>query len=139
MRELILVPIMILTSSLVTTCPFYITNDSDKPIFVVNPHGSQAIFIEPNKMQEIDPTITDKTWWTPWKYLTNETLNFYVSSEQNSSNFILKYQMTEKYCDEYYRTTNQLTLSQIKEFINKPTDRLKTKEIKTQKEHNHTH
>lgn len=138
MKQLIFLPVLFYTS-LIIACPFYITNDTDNPILVINPNGIQGVYIEPGKMKVIDPTISGKTWWKPWKYLRHEILNFYESSQEDPNNFILTYQMTEKYCLEDYKITNQLTLSEIKEFIKKPTDRLSTKRIEKQKTHNHNH
>jgi hypothetical protein len=127
--------VLSLLASTLMSCPMYITNDTDQRYFVVNPHGFDAVEIIPENTMLIDPTIHG---WS--KYFTYETLHFYVASSEAAESFSLTYALTENYC---ISENTELTISDIKGFVENPTERFSVKKKKQpatdQQKHRHTH
>ena len=112
-------------------CPFIINNDTKTEIFIVDPANKQAVSIKPGNKAEIDPSIAG------WQYyFYSEKLDIYVPREDNPSLFYRRYQLTEKYCTA---EKTKLTLSDIAQFVSKPTDRFTTSEFKPHEHGAHAH
>ena len=112
-------------------CPFIITNDTSAAILVVDPYNKQALYINPGNNAEIDPSIGG------WQYyFYAEKLDIYVPRQDNPNLFYRRYQLIEKYCTA---DKTKLTLSDIAQFVSKPTDRFNTSEFTAQKYSAHTH
>lgn len=106
------------------SCPITILNNGDQTVLIVDPKGTQAIFLVQNKSAVIDPTITHLFM----KYFTDETLDIYFPSGAQPEKFYKRYRLTEKYCTDN-EEENQLTITQILQFEENPTDRFKLKKI----------
>lgn len=125
----------LLLASKICACPITITNDMKQQVIVVDPRGSEAIFLDQNKTEVIDPTITHPMM----KYFQNEKLDFYFPNKSQSNSFYKKYRLTEKYCVDDPKKS-MLTLSQIINFVEIPTDRFKVEEFHPiEKIHDHSH
>jgi len=112
-------------------CPFIIKNDSSTAILVVDPYNKQALRITPDNEAEIDPSITG------WQYyFYHEKLDIYVARQDNPNLFYRRYQLVEKYCTA---DKTKLALSDIAQFINKPTDRFDTFEFTAHEHSAHKH
>jgi len=130
MKKTLIILVLILCSFItIKPCPMTITNDGKKKIFVTDPNSGKAVYIMPGKSQIIDPTI-----YGLQRFVFNEKLNFYV--EDNSNKFFLRYQLIEKFCTD---KKTVLSLTDIKNFVKKPTKRFRTKMYEKQKEIAHTH
>ncbi len=92
-------------------CPFIITNDGQEMVFIVDPHGKNAIFLEPGKTETINPERTGI-----WKYLANEQLDIYVPYNK-SKQFYQRYQIGKHVCKE---EGNKLNFSDIERFAQEP-------------------
>lgn len=124
-----LVLLFLIKSSL--ACPFIITNDSNSELIIVDPYNKQAVHINPGDKREIDPSISG------WQYyFYHEKLDIYVPQPDNPHLFYQRFQLVEKYCT---KDKTELSLSNIREFINKPTDRFDTSEFKPHEHRAHTH
>ena len=116
---LLLLSIMIKS---ISGCPFIINNDTKAEIIIVDPYNKQALHIGPGSEAEIDPSISG------WQYyFYHEKLDIYVPREDNRGTFYRRYQLVEKYCTV---ETTKLTLTDIAQFVDKPTDRFTTYEFK---------
>ncbi len=116
-------------------CPITITNDGDQTVLIVDPKGTQAIFLMQNKSAVIDPTITRPFM----RYFTDETLDIYFPTGAQPEKFYKKYRLTEKYCTDDEKE-NQLTTTQILQFEGNPTDRFKLEKIQVaETKHDHAH
>jgi len=112
-------------------CPFVINNDTQTEILVVDPYNKQALYINSGDEAEIDPSISG------WQYyLYHEKLDIYVPQEDNPDLFYRRYQLMEKYCTT---EKTKLTLSDITQFINKPTDRFTTSQFNPHQHDTHIH
>ncbi len=115
----------------VFACPFIINNDTKIKILIVDPYNKQALYINPGNEADIDPSISG------WKYyFYHEKLDIYVPQEDNPDLFYRRYQLIEKYCTA---EKTKLTLSDITQFINKPTDRFTTSEFNPHEHDTHMH
>jgi len=123
--------ILVVTFSAATGCPYTIKNDSNHTLIVVDPHNKQAIFINPGKKHEIDPSIYG---WQHYVYY--EKLDFYVPHPKNPHLLYRRYQLVENYCIE---GKTDLALSNIAKLVKKPTKRLEVSEFKPHKHSTHTH
>ena len=113
------------------TCPFIINNDTSTKILIVDPYNKQALYINPGNEAEIDPGISG------WQYyFYHEKLDIYVPQKDNPTAFYRRYQLVEKYCTV---EKSKLTLNDIIQFINKPTDRFTTTEFKPREHGAHIH
>ncbi len=113
------------------TCPFIIYNDTGTKILIVDPYNKQALYINPGNDGEIDPSISG------WRYyFYHEKLDIYLPQKDNPITFYRRYQLVEKYCTA---EKSNLTLSNIIEFINRPTDRFTTTEFKLREHGPHLH
>ncbi|CCB87807.1 hypothetical protein [Simkania negevensis] len=117
-------------------CPITITNDTGQKIIIIDPRGAEAIFLDQNETGVIDPTIIHALM----KYLQNEKLDFYYPNHTTHPNsYYKKYRLTEKYCVDDPKES-ELTVSQITNFIQNPSDRFKVEEFyPLQKIHDHGH
>jgi len=116
--------IALVASFYVYPCPITITNDIDQTVIVVDPRGPQAIFLAKQESSIIDPTIPNLVM----RYILNEKLDIYFTMKDQPNVFYKKYRLTEKYCTDDLKE-NQLTISQILQFVQKPTDRFKVQEF----------
>ena len=126
---------IILIIAKINACPFTIFNDSDSQILIVDPNGTKAIRIEPQKSGTIDPTIQGFLW----RLFYNEKLNIY-KEDHHPDTFFLHYQLTEKYCLDDPEGT-KLKLSEIEQLSTEPTDRLRVTIYKREEAvpHKHNH
>jgi len=112
-------------------CPFIINNDTETEILVVDPYNKQALYINPGNEAEIDPSIAG------WHYyFYHEKLDIYVPQKDNLDVFYRRYQLVEKYCTA---EKTKLTLSNIIQLVNKPTDRFTTSEFNPHSHDTHMH
>ena len=112
-------------------CPFIISNDTNTEIIIVDPYNKQAVYITPRNEAEIDPSIAG------WQYyFYREKVDIYMPRQDNPNLFYRRYQLVEKYCTA---DKTQLSLSNIAQFINKPTDRFDTFEFSAHEHTAHTH
>ncbi|MDN3506518.1 MAG: hypothetical protein P0S96_04745 [Simkaniaceae bacterium] len=117
------------------TCPITITNDTDQKIIITDPKGAEAIFLDRKETGVIDPTITHVIM----KYFQNEKLDIYYPNPNHPNNYYKKYKLTEKYCVDDPKE-NELTISQINNFVQNPSDRFKVEEFQPlQKDHENEH
>ncbi len=114
-------------------CPITITNDLDQTVLIVDPKGTQALYLKQNASGVIDPTISPPFM----RYILDEKLDIYYASDDMPQNFYKRYQLIEKYCTDN-EEENQLTVQQILQFEKSPTDRFKLKKIE-QVEDQHVH
>ena len=113
------------------SCPFIINNDAKTKILIVDSYNKQALYINSGNEVEIDPSISG------WQYyFYHEKLDIYMPQEDNPDLFYRRYQLTEKYCTA---EKTKLTLHDIIQFINKPTDRFTTSEFDPHKHGTHIH
>ena len=103
--------------SIMKSCPMSIYNNLKTKVFIVDPHGTTAIYIKSGKYKIIDPTVHG---WK--KYFLKEKLNIYL--ENDNGEFLHRYQLIEKFCT---KEETKLSLTDIKGFIEKPTKRFTTK------------
>ena len=130
--RIFLMVLLLLTSLKIYSCPITITNDTDQRIIIVDPRGREALLLDQNKTGVIDPTIFPPLL----RYILNEKLDFYY---RDRDHFYKKYRLTEKYCTDDPKES-ELTISQIINFVQKPTDRFKVKEFSsTKRDHIHNH
>jgi len=116
-------------------CPITIMNDGDRAVLIVDPAGTQAIFLQENESGVIDPTITHFFM----KHLKDETLDIYYPSSEQPEKFYKRYKLTEKYCTDN-ENENQLTIKGILKFEETPTDRFKLEKVQvTEIKHDHAH
>ena len=112
-------------------CPFIIYNDTKTEILIVDPFNKQALYINPGDEAEIDPSIPG------WQYyFYHEKLEIYVPQKDSPDLFYRRYQLVEKYCTA---EKTKLALSDIVQFINKPTNRFTTSEFNPHKHDTHIH
>ncbi len=112
-------------------CPFIIKNDTNTKIVIVDPHNKQALYINPGNEAVIDPTVSG------WQYyFYHEKLDIYLPQKDNSDLFYRRYQLVEKYCTT---EKTKLTLRDIVQFIDKPTDRFTTSQFKLHEHVAHAH
>lgn len=126
--------IAVVTTHIANACPMTITNDLDETIIIVDPRGSQAILLSKQGTEMIDPTIPNPMM----RYILNEKLDLYFTKEDQPNVFYKKYRLTEKYCTDDPKD-NQLTVSQILQFLQKPTDRFKVEELQIVEKSSHDH
>lgn len=106
------------------SCPITITNDTNQRIIIVDPRGSETIFLEPNDTGVIDPTITNSMM----QLILDEKLDFYYPDGTSQYGFYKKFGLTEKYCTDDPKES-ELTMSQIINFVQNPSDRFKVQEL----------
>ena len=94
-------------------CPITIFNDTDQQIIVIDPRGSESLYLEPNASAIIDPTVSNPVM----RYFLNEKLEFYFPVKAHPNTFYKKYRLREKFCDD---APTELTLSQIINFAQNP-------------------
>ncbi len=112
-------------------CPFIINNDTNTAIIIVDPYNKQALYMKPGNEAEIDPSVAG------WQYyFYHEKLDIYMPRQDNLNLFYRRYQLVEKYCTA---DKTQLSLSDITQFINKPTDRFDTFEFTAHEHSAHKH
>ncbi len=115
----------------VFACPFIINNDTKTKILIIDPYNKQALYINSGNEADINPSISG------WQYyFYHEKLDIYVPQEDNPDLFYRRYQLTEKYCTA---EKTKLTLSDITQFVNKPTDRFTTSEFDLHEHDTHKH
>jgi len=73
------------------------------------------------------------------KYFQNEKQDLYFSDKPQLNSFYKKYRLIEKYCVDD-PNESVITLSQIINFVQNPTDRFKVEEFHpVEKTHDHSH
>lgn len=97
--------ILLLSIKNIFTCPFDITNDLNKPVFIVDDQG-HAVNIEPGKVMMIDPSRTGI-----WAYIFKEQIDIYYETD-NKNEYVLKFRLKELYCSDDHEE-NAIKLSDI--------------------------
>jgi len=128
-KTLIIATLAFCCFATIQSCPMAIENDGDDKMIVFDFNNEQAVYIKPGSSKTIDPTLHG---WT--KYIFNEKLNIYIKNEDGI--FILRYQLTEKFCTP---EKTELSLTDIKGFVENPTKRFWTKKYEIQKQQPHKH
>ena len=133
--KIIITILLLLVTFEIYSCPLTIINYSNQIIIVVDPRGSEAIFLKENSSAIIDPTIANPLL----QYVINEKLDIYYPQETHPNVFYKKYRVMEKYCSDNPEE-NKLTLSQILQFVDHPSKRFKVEEFEsTEKSMEHKH
>ena len=108
-------------SAICFACPFTILNDLNSKVLAVDPFNHQAIELGVGQHAVIDPSVYS---WQ--KYFRHEKLDIYYPIAPNSANFVRRYQLTEKFCEDD-ADKNQLKISDIVGFVKEPSKRFEAK------------
>ena len=108
-------------SAISFSCPFTMLNDSKSTVIAVDPFNHQAILLKKGQHAVIDPSVYS---WQ--KYFRHEKLDIYYPIAPNSANFVRRYQLTEKFCEDD-ADKNQLKISDIAGFVKEPSKRFEAK------------
>ena len=107
LRLYIVLCVMFIMNSFIHACPFTITNDTEKQLFITAQNG-RAIRLKPDTSKVIDPTVMGG--WL-WKWFMSEKLYVYLETEE-SDRFYQAYELREKYCSDIPEE-NQFTISEV--------------------------
>ncbi len=127
-----IIAIFMCSSSLLSSCPMTIVNDSEDELVVVDPYNHQMLVLKKGKSGDIDPSIPGL-----WYYFYSEKLDFYFPLEGKPGDLYRKYELVEKYCvDEQ----TKLSFTDIEKLAAKPTDRFTVNQFTKPSPHKtHTH
>jgi len=115
--------VLLLTAFKLYSGAITITNDTDHRIIVIDPRSSEALILAPNELAVIDPTITNLIT----RYFLLEKLDIYFPDRLHPKGFFKKYRVTESYHPSDFHES-ALTVSQIVNLVNNPSDRFKVRE-----------